>query len=224
MVTFPGANAVDVIGPLEVFASATALATRGSSQPPVYTTEVVAPVAGPVETQSGIAIVARRALGAVRGGVDTLLVAGGLGTRSALDDRTLIGGIRRLAPRVRRLGSVCSGSFLLAEAGLLDGRRATTAMPDWVSTGPATGATTSVVYAGGRDDPRTANAEAVPNTSRGPMTSTALAPGKATIAMWRDGGVRRMGGASQPWRLAARTSSPLILPLRPYGLSPVRVG
>jgi transcriptional regulator GlxA family with amidase domain len=126
MVAFPGANAVDVIGPLEVFASASALATRGSSRPPAYTTEVVAPVAGPVATQSGIAVVAQRALGAVRGGVDTLLVAGGLGTRTALDDRTLIGGIRRLAPRVRRLGSVCSGSFLLAEAGLLDGRRATT--------------------------------------------------------------------------------------------------
>jgi transcriptional regulator GlxA family with amidase domain len=86
----------------------------------------VALVAGPVETQSGIAVVARRALGAVRDGVDTLLVAGGLGTRTALDDRALIGAIRRLAPRVRRLGSVCSGSFLLAEAGLLDGRRATT--------------------------------------------------------------------------------------------------
>jgi transcriptional regulator GlxA family with amidase domain len=54
------------------------------------------------------------------------LVAGGLGTRTALDDRALINGIRRLAPRVRRLGSVCSGSFLLAEAGVLDGRRATT--------------------------------------------------------------------------------------------------
>ena len=126
MVAFPGANAVDVIGPLEVFASASALAARGSSRPPAYTTEVVAPVAGPVETQSGIAVVARRALGGVRDGVDTLLVAGGLGTRTALDDRALIGGIRRLAPRVRRLGSVCSGSFLLAEAGLLDGRRATT--------------------------------------------------------------------------------------------------
>jgi transcriptional regulator GlxA family with amidase domain len=126
MVAYPGANAVDVIGPLEVFASAAALAAGGSSEPRAYTTEVVAPVAGPVETQSGIAVVARRALGVVRGGVDTLLVAGGLGTRAALDDRTLIGGIRRLASRVRRLGSVCSGSFLLAEAGLLDGRRATT--------------------------------------------------------------------------------------------------
>ena len=126
MVAFPGANAVDVIGPLEVFATASAMAARGSSRPPAYTTEVVAPVAGPVETQSGIAVVARRALGAVRDGVDTLLVAGGLGTRTALDDQALIGGIRRLAPRVRRLGSVCSGSFLLAEAGLLDGRRATT--------------------------------------------------------------------------------------------------
>src|SRR5262249_39523939 len=73
-------------------------------------------------------------------------------------------------------------------------RRATTAMPDWVSTGPATGATTSVVYAGGRDDPRAASAEALANTSRGPMTSTALAPGKATIATWRACGGGRPGG------------------------------
>ena len=79
------------------------------------------------------------------------------------------------------------------------------AMPDWVSTGPATGATTSVVYTGGWEDPRVASAEALANTSRGPMTSTALAPGKATIATWRDGGVRRMGGGSQPRGLAART-------------------
>src|SRR5262249_61166833 len=87
-------------------------------------------------------------------------------------------------------------------------RRATTAMRDWVSTGPATGATTSVVYAGGWDDPRAASAEAPANTSRGPMTSTALAPGKATIATWRDGGVRRMGGASHARPLAPTPPRP----------------
>ncbi len=126
MVAYPGANAVDVIGPLEVFAAAAALAGRAPGEPRAYTTEIVATAAGPVETQSGIRVVAARALGAIRGGVDTLLVAGGLGTQTALGNRPLLAALRRLAPRVRRLGSVCSGSFLLAEAGLLDGRRATT--------------------------------------------------------------------------------------------------
>jgi transcriptional regulator GlxA family with amidase domain len=58
--------------------------------------------------------------------IDTLIVAGGLGTRAAVSDPALIAWLRRAAPRVRRLASVCSGAFLLAEAGLLDGRRATT--------------------------------------------------------------------------------------------------
>jgi transcriptional regulator GlxA family with amidase domain len=127
VVAFPGVNALDVVGPLEVFATAAKLCPHAPGGPPAYITEVVARVAGPLETQSaGIALVAGRALGALRGGIDTLLVAGGLGTRDALADRTLVAALRRLAPRVRRLGSVCTGSFLLAEAGLLDGRRATT--------------------------------------------------------------------------------------------------
>jgi transcriptional regulator GlxA family with amidase domain len=62
----------------------------------------------------------------VSGGIDTLLVAGGIGAPRAAADRALIGWLRRIAPRARRLGSVCTGAFLLAEAGLLDGRRATT--------------------------------------------------------------------------------------------------
>ncbi len=61
----------------------------------------------------------------MRGGIDTLLVAGGIGTRRAVADAALLAWLRRIAPRVRRLGSVCSGTFVLAEAGLLDGRRAT---------------------------------------------------------------------------------------------------
>jgi transcriptional regulator GlxA family with amidase domain len=49
-----------------------------------------------------------------------------MGTRRTLTDRRLMSWLRRIAPRVRRLASVCTGAFLLAEAGLLDGRRATT--------------------------------------------------------------------------------------------------
>jgi transcriptional regulator GlxA family with amidase domain len=65
-------------------------------------------------------------LSGVRGDIDTLMVAGGDGTAEALGDRALIDGVLRLAGRSRRVTSVCSGAFILAEAGLLDGRRATT--------------------------------------------------------------------------------------------------
>ena len=92
MVAYPGANAVDVIGPLEVFATAAALAGRAPGEPRAYTTEIVAMAAGPVETQSGLHLVASRALGAMRGGVDTLLVAGGLGTQTALGEPPAAGG------------------------------------------------------------------------------------------------------------------------------------
>ena len=91
-----------------------------------YSVELVASKAGPVEASSGLQIVASRRLRDVRGGVDTLLVAGGRGARTAAKDRTLLAWLARMSPRVRRLGSVCTGAFVLAAAGLLDGRRATT--------------------------------------------------------------------------------------------------
>ena len=62
----------------------------------------------------------------LRGPIDTLLIPGGEGTRDAVGDASLVAGVARLASRARRIASVCSGAFLLAQAGLLDGRRATT--------------------------------------------------------------------------------------------------
>ena len=115
IVAFPDVQPLDVAGPAEVFTQAGG-----------YTVEVVAPRAGPLPTGSGYAIVPLLALGDVRGPIDTLLVAGGAGTRDALRDDDLIGWLRATAPRAGRVASVCTGAFLLARAGLLDGRRVTT--------------------------------------------------------------------------------------------------
>jgi transcriptional regulator GlxA family with amidase domain len=123
MVIFPDAQILDASGPVEVFSLANRL---GRERGPRYEVTVVAPEAGPVATSSGLPLVAGRSIRQATGPVDTLIVAGGLGTRAAMRDARLVSWIRRTAPRARRVASVCSGAFLLGEAGLLDGRCATT--------------------------------------------------------------------------------------------------
>jgi len=123
IVAFPGAQVLDVTGPWEVFA----LANRaGGTRAPRYAVSVVAPSAGAIATSGGLALVAQRTLAQATGPVDTLIVAGGEGTRPHRRDGRLVRWITRAARRARRVASVCTGAFLLAEAGLLDGRRATT--------------------------------------------------------------------------------------------------
>lgn len=125
MLIYPGAQALDAVGPLEVFAGASRL-TEATSGAPAYTIALIGTSAGPIMTRSGYALVAERAYGKLRAAPDTLLIAGGDGALEARGDRALLAWLRRMAPRVRRLCSVCTGSLVLAEAGLLDGRRATT--------------------------------------------------------------------------------------------------
>ncbi|MDO8434194.1 MAG: GlxA family transcriptional regulator [Candidatus Binatus sp.] len=127
MVAFDDAQVLDITGPLEVFGrTARLLDDERRSRTPAYAIELVASKSGAITTSSGLRLLADRAIAEVRGPIDTLIVAGGRGAIAALDDRALIGSIRRLASRVRRLCSVCTGAFLLAEAGLLEGRSATT--------------------------------------------------------------------------------------------------
>jgi transcriptional regulator GlxA family with amidase domain len=124
ILTFDGVQSLDVTGPLEVFAQAIECC-RKRGNPAPYAIEVLAERPGRVRTTSGLRLVADRAYARVRDGVDTLIVSGGDVAPMAADAR-LQRWLRDMAPRVRRLASVCSGAFILGEAGLLDGRRATT--------------------------------------------------------------------------------------------------
>lgn len=121
--TFPGGQSLDVTGPLEVFCG-----TERAHGTVAYTVEVVAPAAGPVTTMSGLRLVADTALAEVRGPIDTLMIAGGDrgGIEGVIGDPEVIAQLQRLARSARRVASVCSGAFVLAATGLLDGRRATT--------------------------------------------------------------------------------------------------
>lgn len=127
IVAFPGVNLLDVAGPAEVFSSLEE--AKGDAESGVggaYAVEVAAAGDLRVRTSGGVALAADRRVSEVSGGIDTLLVPGGAGAWEAAKDRGLLAELRRIVPQARRVGSVCSGAFLLAAVGLLDGRRATT--------------------------------------------------------------------------------------------------
>jgi transcriptional regulator GlxA family with amidase domain len=121
VIVYPGIQTLDVSGPVEVFSTANRQSGRD-----LYRIEVAAATTEPVRGSSGLVLGVDAPIGEIRGAVDTLMVAGGEGIREALGDRRLVAGVRRIARTARRVTSVCSGAFVLAEAGLLDGRRCTT--------------------------------------------------------------------------------------------------
>ena len=124
LLAFPDVQLLDVSGPLQVFASANELAAQQRLAEP-YAPRVVAAEAGLVTSSSGLALLAH-SISSVKGLIDTLIVPGGRGVSAASEDARLTRWIRRQTSRSRRIASVCSGAFLLAEAGLLDGRRVVT--------------------------------------------------------------------------------------------------
>ncbi len=142
ILALPDSELMDVTGPYEVFAAAERArvseaertgerAQRTAAAKVAYVPQVASlrDARQPVMTEGGLAIVPHTSLEQLASkrapALDTLIVAGGRGTRAVANDPGVARLVRLVAERSRRVASVCTGSFVLAAAGLLDGRRAT---------------------------------------------------------------------------------------------------
>jgi transcriptional regulator GlxA family with amidase domain len=127
-VAAPGVEILDLVGPLQVFARASEMHSRANSgSPPIYSVEVVTISSHrSLIANCGLRITAHRTFREVRGKIDTLLVAGGNAIEQNEINPEATRWLKKISGRIRRIGSVCTGAMLLARAGLLDGRRATT--------------------------------------------------------------------------------------------------
>ena len=125
---FDAVEVLDFAGPFEVF-SRTRLEpgvdARRSEESAPFEVFTVARTRDPIFATGGLQVVARHGF-ADAPRIDLLVIPGGFGTRPLLDDQEVLDWIRRTAATARKLTSVCTGSLLLAKAGLLEGKRATT--------------------------------------------------------------------------------------------------
>ncbi|MGK5543182.1 GlxA family transcriptional regulator [Streptomyces sp. URMC 127] len=123
---FPDVDLLDVAGPAEVFA----LANRETAGRAGYEVRLAGPAAGEVRTSAGVRLLADLAFDEVGGHVDTLLVPGAVDMTDdgpvARIDTDVVAWVKETASHARRVASVCVGAHVLAAAGLLDGRTATT--------------------------------------------------------------------------------------------------
>jgi transcriptional regulator GlxA family with amidase domain len=122
ILALPGVQLLDVCGPLDVFAEANAQVAAE-----VYQLRIIGSRAGPIRSSSGARLLPDLIVGdRMPEKLDTLLVAGCPNAAEASPDARVLDWLRKTVPTVRRYGSVCSGAFFLAAAGLLEGRRVTT--------------------------------------------------------------------------------------------------
>jgi transcriptional regulator GlxA family with amidase domain len=127
MLVFPDVEVLDLCGPFDAFVYADrCLRMTGRETEPGYEVLVIAAARGLVKTKCGLQVLATHSCDEVTAGLDTLIVVGGEGVEQACAEPTLVEWVKRMAPRSRRVASVCTGAFLLATAGLLNDRKVTT--------------------------------------------------------------------------------------------------
>ncbi len=131
IVCYPGIQPLDIVGPHEAFAGANRILDQRDSDAARYELLLCAQTPGPISSESGLAVLAPIQLpipshGDDLGEVDTLIIPGGYGVYAAAHDDSMVAALREIGSLARRFCTVCSGTFLGAATGLLDGRRVTT--------------------------------------------------------------------------------------------------
>jgi transcriptional regulator GlxA family with amidase domain len=198
---FDGVEVLDVTGPASVFSAASKLLERGRGG---YRVRLAATTAGPVRTSTGVQIVADATLAEVARTADTVVLPGSIRITvdgpEPLELPEVVSWVARGAPHWRRIASVCTGAYLLAEAGLLDGRRATThwfAAEDFAARYPAVTVDHDPIFI--RDGPVWTSA----GVTAGMDLALALVADDhgeehaRTVARWLVMYLRRPGGQSQ---------------------------